>query len=83
MIIGSGGAGKSTLARQLGTVLGLPVIHLDAIHWQPGSTGVEEAYPMEISIHRRNAIARAEQLSKCQAFHDMSNEGNNHETHQV
>ncbi|OPZ83053.1 MAG: topology modulation protein [bacterium ADurb.Bin429] len=36
MIIGSGGAGKSTLARQLGAVTGLPVIHLDAEHWRPG-----------------------------------------------
>ena len=36
MIIGSGGAGKSTLARQLGPVLGLPVFHLDKLHWQPG-----------------------------------------------
>lgn len=36
MIIGSGGAGKSTLARQLGDVLGLPVIHLDLENWRPG-----------------------------------------------
>jgi adenylate kinase family enzyme len=36
LIIGSGGAGKSTLARQLGTMLDLPVIHLDAHFWQPG-----------------------------------------------
>lgn len=36
LIIGSGGAGKSTLARELGHILGLPVIHLDAHHWQPG-----------------------------------------------
>lgn len=36
MIIGSGGAGKSTLARQLGEILGLPVIHLDAEYWNPG-----------------------------------------------
>jgi adenylate kinase family enzyme len=35
-IIGPGGAGKSTLARRLGARLGLPVIHLDAEHWQPG-----------------------------------------------
>jgi adenylate kinase family enzyme len=36
MIIGCGGAGKSTLARQLGERLGLPVIHLDAEHWRAG-----------------------------------------------
>lgn len=36
MIIGCGGAGKSTLARQLGKKLNLPVIHLDQIWWSPG-----------------------------------------------
>ncbi|OUS76099.1 AAA family ATPase [Paenibacillus sp. MY03] len=36
MIIGSGGAGKSTLARQLGELLQLPVHHLDAYYWKAG-----------------------------------------------
>ena len=36
MIIGCGGAGKSTLARQLGEKLKLPVIHLDKLFWRPG-----------------------------------------------
>ncbi|MBL0172084.1 MAG: DNA topology modulation protein [Gemmatimonadaceae bacterium] len=36
LIIGSGGAGKSTVATQLGTKLGIPVIHLDAHYWHPG-----------------------------------------------
>lgn len=36
MLIGSGGAGKSTLARQLGETTGLPVVHLDAHFWKPG-----------------------------------------------
>ncbi|MBU5672081.1 DNA topology modulation protein [Paenibacillus brevis] len=36
MIIGSGGAGKSTLARQLGEILEWPVYHLDTYYWQPG-----------------------------------------------
>ena len=35
-IIGSGGAGKSTLAAELGGILGLKVIHLDAHFWNPG-----------------------------------------------
>lgn len=37
-IIGSGGAGKSTLARTLGEITGLPVIHLDREFWRPGWT---------------------------------------------
>lgn len=36
LVIGCGGAGKSTLARQLGEATGLPVIHLDAHYWRPG-----------------------------------------------
>lgn len=35
-VIGSPGAGKSTLARQLGQVLGIEVFHLDALYWKPG-----------------------------------------------
>ena len=37
MIIGCGGAGKSTLARQLGEKTGIPVVHLDQIWWSPGN----------------------------------------------
>lgn len=36
LIIGSGGAGKSTLARELAKILNLDIIHLDAFYWQPG-----------------------------------------------
>ena len=36
IIIGCGGAGKSTLARQLGEKTGLPVVHLDKLFWHPG-----------------------------------------------
>lgn len=36
LIIGCGGAGKSTLARQLGEKLDLPVVHLDQLFWKPG-----------------------------------------------
>ena len=37
MIIGCGGAGKSTLALKLSEMTGLPVVHLDQIYWSPGN----------------------------------------------
>jgi len=36
MIVGGPGSGKSTLARGLGAVTGLPVFHMDHIHYGPG-----------------------------------------------
>ena len=36
LIIGCGGAGKSTLARKLGDMTGIPVVHLDKLYWRPG-----------------------------------------------
>jgi adenylate kinase family enzyme len=36
LIIGCGGAGKSTMARQLGDKLQIPVVHLDKLFWKPG-----------------------------------------------
>ena len=35
-IVGPGGAGKTTFARQLGERTQLPVIHLDEHYWKPG-----------------------------------------------
>lgn len=36
LIVGCGGAGKSTLAVALGKKLALPVVHLDKLWWKPG-----------------------------------------------
>lgn len=35
IVVGSGGAGKSTFARRLGDALNIEVIHLDQIYWKP------------------------------------------------
>jgi adenylate kinase family enzyme len=36
LIVGCGGAGKSTLAIHLREELNLPVVHLDSLYWSPG-----------------------------------------------
>ena len=36
LVLGSGGAGKSTFSAQLARVTQLPLLHLDALYWKPG-----------------------------------------------
>jgi adenylate kinase family enzyme len=36
LIIGSGGSGKTTLAKEIAARTGLPLIHLDQLFWSPG-----------------------------------------------
>ena len=36
LVIGPGGAGKSSLADQLGKLLNIEVLHLDRFYWRPG-----------------------------------------------
>jgi adenylate kinase family enzyme len=55
MIIGAVGTGKSVLGTRLGRILGLPVIHLDLIVWQPGCNVIPDDEYM--AIHR-TLIAR-------------------------
>lgn len=35
-ILGTSGSGKSTLAKRLGETYGLPVLHMDTVHFLPG-----------------------------------------------
>lgn len=48
MIIGQPGSGKSTLARALSDKTGLPVVHVDRIHWMSG--WVERDKPEKIRL---------------------------------
>lgn len=51
MIMGSAGAGKSTVARKLGAIYNIPAFHLDKCFWKPGwvmSTPLEQA-----EIHKK------------------------------
>lgn len=60
MIVGQPGSGKSTLARALGSRTGLPVFHMDHIHWQPG--WVERPRAEKIRL------ARAVEAQECWIF---------------
>ena len=67
MIIGGSGSGKSTTARMLGAVTGLPVIHIDPMYWLPAW----EQRPME----ETHALVRAAAKGESWIF-----EGNNSST---
>ena len=56
VILGRGGAGKSTLARRLGDITGLPVVELDKIFWRSGLLPT----PRDEWIHLQQRLVREE-----------------------
>ena len=56
VILGRGGAGKSTLARRLGDITGLPVVELDKVFWRPGLLPT----PRDEWIHLQQKLVREE-----------------------
>ena len=49
IILGSPGSGKSTFARKLQTITGLPLIHLDNVWWKEDRTHISrEEFDMEL-----------------------------------
>ncbi|MDP5308298.1 AAA family ATPase [Paracoccus spongiarum] len=57
MVVGGPGSGKSWLAGRLAAISGLPVYHMDQIHWQPGWV---EREPLEKDLLTRMIHARPE-----------------------
>ena len=55
VVVGTSGSGKSTMARGLGQALGLRVVELDAINWQPGWRALDKDDPAEF----RSRVAAA------------------------
>jgi adenylate kinase family enzyme len=56
VILGRGGAGKSTLARQLSDATGIPAVELDALFWQPGPVPMN---PGRWTEHQHDLTQRA------------------------
>jgi len=52
MIVGQPGSGKTTLAREIGKRTGLPVYHMDHIHWEPGWIARDRG----LRVHMANEI---------------------------
>lgn len=43
LVMGSSGSGKSTFARRLSDITGIPVVSLDALYWKPGWVASDNA----------------------------------------
>jgi adenylate kinase family enzyme len=48
VVVGTSGAGKTTLAKAIATALAIPHIELDALEWGPGWTPLSTADPAEL-----------------------------------
>ncbi|MFM9938796.1 MAG: topology modulation protein [Hyphomicrobiaceae bacterium] len=56
VVIGSSGVGKSTFARRLGAVTGIPVTHIDQLFWQAGWVPT----PKDVYLARLAAVVAQE-----------------------
>ena len=56
VVVGTSGAGKTTLARRIAALLELPHIELDAINWQPGWRDLTRHDPEEFVRRVNEAI---------------------------
>jgi hypothetical protein len=64
VVTGPAGAGKSRLAEELGTRLGIRVVHLDALYWKPGWVATP---PAEWDAAQRRELETTEWIVDSQA----------------
>jgi adenylate kinase family enzyme len=57
VVVGTSGAGKTTMARNIAAELGLPCIELDRLHWGPNWRALSRTDPDEFVRHVGVAIA--------------------------
>jgi adenylate kinase family enzyme len=67
LVTGPVGAGKSRLARELGSLLGIRVLHLDTLFWRPGWVATP---PHEFEALQRRELAAESWIVDAQ-FDDM------------
>lgn len=78
LIIGSAGAGKSTLAKEMHEILGIEIIHLDQHYWQPNWTRTdEEAWQKKVEklLEEKKGMDHGWELSK---YHALENSSSGH-----
>ena len=56
-VVGGAGAGKSTLAQRLATLLDVPFVELDALNWEAGWYGLHRNDPEELERRIREATS--------------------------
>lgn len=56
-VLGNSSSGKSTLGRRLSEGLGLPLVELDALNWEPDWVGLSDRDPAELERRISDATA--------------------------
>ena len=57
VVVGTSGAGKTTMAKNIASALHLPCIELDRLHWEPNWEALTETNPDEFVRRVSTAIS--------------------------